>query len=175
MLVRQAIAQERVDAIILRPVMVFGPGCKHYVAEIVKHLRKGDMLLLDRGRHEAGLAYVDNVVDACVLASGVDRVNSRIFNIHDDARTTWKEYITALAEGIGVKCPSFSIPTRMAYPLAACMETGARLLRMEHRPLLTRLAVLELGQPQRYNIDLARRELGYSPTVDFESAMQKTR
>lgn len=173
-IVHQAMQRRDLDAIILRPVMVFGPRCQSYVGEIVKHLRQGDMLLLDRGRHEAGLAYVENVVDACLLASQIGPIQRRVFNIHDDSRTTWKQYVTALAEGIGLKCPSFSLPTWAAYRLAACMEIGGKLLKRPNRPLLTRLAVLELGQPQRYDISEARQHLGYEPSVGFELAMRST-
>lgn len=173
-IVQEAIRQRQIDAVILRPVMVFGPRCQTYVGEVVRHLKQGNMLLLDRGRHNAGLAYVENVVDACMLASCVDAIKNRAFNIHDDSNATWKDYIAALATGVGVKVPSFSLPTWMAYRVATLMELGARMLRREQRPLLTRLAVLELGQPQEYDISLARQELGYQPTVDFDSAMNTT-
>lgn len=173
-IVWQAIEKHQLDAVMLRPVMVFGPRCQTYVGEIVRHLRQGNMLLLDGGRHVAGLAYIENVVDACLLAGRIGKVNGRVFNIYDDTTITWKDYIAALAEGIGVRCPSFSLPTWLAYRLAVCMEAGGRLLSMRNRPLLTRLAVLELGQAQRYNISLARRQLGYAPAVGFELAMQKT-
>ena len=172
-ILNQAIEQGRLDAVVLRPVMVFGPHCQNYVGEIVRHLRTGTMLLLDGGRHIAGLAYVENVVDACLLASRVGDAKGA-FNICDDLPITWNQYIGALADGIGVRRPSRSLPTWLALRLAVCMETAGRMVNLRRRPLLTRLAVFELGQPQCYNISRARRELGYSPRIDFDSAMQKT-
>lgn len=173
-IVRQAIDKRQLDGVMLRPVMVYGPKCQNYVGEIVRHLRKGSMLLLDGGRHVAGLAYVENVVEACLLAGRARDANGRVFNICDDSPVTWKEYIGALADGIGVRRPQLSLPTRLAFGLAACMEAAARIVGLRKRPLLTRLAVLELGRTQSYNISQARRHLGYSPSIDFETAMQKT-
>ena len=169
----QAIDQGKLDAVVLRPVMVFGPHCQNYVGEVVRHLRTGTMLLLDGGRHVAGLAYVENVVDACLLAGRVGGAKGA-FNICDDLPITWNQYIGALADGIGVQRPSRSLPTWLALRLATCMELAGRMMKLRRRPLLTRLAVLELGQPQSYDISRARRVLGYSPRIDFDSAMQKT-
>ena len=173
-IVRQVVDNGQLDAVMLRPVMVYGPQCQNYVGEIVHHLRQGSMLLLDRGRHVAGLAYVENVVEACLLAGRARNGNGRVFNICDDLPVTWMEYIGALADGIGVRRPRLSIPTRIAFGLAVCMEAAAWIVRLRKRPLLTRLAVLELGGTQSYDISQARTHLGYAPKVDFDTAMQRT-
>jgi nucleoside-diphosphate-sugar epimerase len=173
-IVREAITRRSLPAVILRPVMVFGPGCQNYVGDIVRHLRGGSMGLLDGGRHVAGLAYVENVADALVLASHSTAALGHAMNICDDSAVTWKEYIDVLADGLGLRRVNWSLPTRLAYPLAAFLESAARLLRLRRRPLLSRLAVLELGQSQRYDISLARRLLGYTPRVGFEEAMRRT-
>ena len=132
------------------------------------------MLLLDGGRHIAGLAYVENVVDAMLLAAATPNALNQAMNICDDLPVTWKDYIDALADGIGAKRVRFSMPTRVAYPLAMAMEATAKALRRKERPLLTRLAVLELGQAQVYDIGLARRVLGFTPRVSFDDAMHST-
>ncbi len=167
-------AMKELDVVILRPVMVFGPGCQNYVGEVVRHLRNGSMLLLDHGRHQAGLAYVENVADACLLAGRIRHPDMRVFNICDGLPTTWRQYLDALADGLGVRRVRFSLPSRLAYCLAFGMENWGRLLQQRRRPLLTRLAVLELGTPQNYDISRARRQLGFEPVVDFDTAMQKT-
>jgi nucleoside-diphosphate-sugar epimerase len=173
-IVRQAVDRRQLNAVMLRPVMVYGPQCHTYVGEIVHHLRNGSMLLLDGGRHVAGLAYVENVVEACLLAGRARNASGFVFNICDDSPVTWKQYIGALADGIGVPRPRLSLPTRLAFGLAVCMEAASRLVGRQTRPLLTRLAVLELGQTQSYSIARARQHLGYSPRVDFQTAMQRT-
>jgi nucleoside-diphosphate-sugar epimerase len=173
-IVRRAIDEQQLDAVMLRPVMVYGPTCQNYVGEVVRHLRQGSMVMLDGGRHVAGLAYVENVADACLLAGRARDANGRVFNICDDLPITWKEYIYALADGIGVRRPRLSLPTQLAFALAACMEATGRMVGLRNRPWLTRLAVLELGRPQLYNISQARRHLGYTPNVGFETAIQRT-
>ena len=172
--VRQAVEHDGLAAVMLRPVMVFGPGSRHYVAEIARHLRAGSMILVDGGRHVAGLAYVENVVDACLLAAERDAPAGAAWNICDDDGVTWGEYIARLADGIGARRPRWSLPSALLLPLARASEAAGRIADRRERPLLTRLAVLELGSEQRYDIRLAREQLGFTPRVDFETAMRRT-
>ena len=66
--VRRAAAEHALDAVILRPATVYGPGSTDVVGEIARAIRARNMLLVDRGRAVAGLCYVDNLIDAAVLA-----------------------------------------------------------------------------------------------------------
>ena len=173
-IVWRAIEQQGLPATVLRPVTVFGPGCQNYVGEVVRHLRKRSMVLLNGGRHVAGLAYVENVVDAILSASQSTQAIAQAMNVCDDSPVTWKEYVDRLADGIGAPRVRVSLPAPVAYALAVAMETAGKLMRRRRRPLLTRLMVLEWGQTQRYAICRARRLLGYSPRVPFEEAMSAT-
>ena len=87
---------------------------------------------------------------------------------------TWGEYIERLAVGIGAAPPRWSLPSSLLYPLAVASELAGRACRRRERPLLTRLAVLELGTEQRYDIRRAREELGFAARIDFETAMERT-
>jgi nucleoside-diphosphate-sugar epimerase len=173
-LVQQAMREHGLPAVVLRPVMVFGPGCQNYVGEVVRHLRRGSMVLFDGGRHVAGLAYVENVVDAICLAGTVREAVGRTMNVCDDLPVTWREYFDALSDGLGIRRARFSIPTAAAYAAAIPSETIARCLRLRQRPWLTRLAVLELGQPQLYDTRVARQVLEYAPRVPFGEAIEAT-
>ena len=122
----------------------------------------------------AGLAYVENVVDTICLASLVPEAIGKTMNICDDSPVTWREYIDTLADGVGLHPARASLPTRIAYAAAIPSEATARLLRLRQRPWLTRLAVIELGQDQIYDISLARQVLDYTPRIGFEEAMRLT-
>ena len=69
----------------LRPATVYGPRSKEVVGEIARAMRNGNMLLIDRGRAVAGLCYVDNLVDAALIAlkheaaAGQEREQSTTF------------------------------------------------------------------------------------------------
>ncbi|HKR99755.1 MAG TPA: aminotransferase class III-fold pyridoxal phosphate-dependent enzyme, partial [Candidatus Dormibacteraeota bacterium] len=70
--VRRAHDSRRLETVILRPATVYGPRSTDVVGEIAKAIRGGNMLLVDGGRAVAGLVYVDNLVDAALLAAHHD-------------------------------------------------------------------------------------------------------
>ena len=58
----------RLDAVILRPATVYGPGSREVVGGIARAIRDRSMLLIDGGRSVAGLCFVENLLDAALLA-----------------------------------------------------------------------------------------------------------
>ncbi|MDP8247053.1 MAG: NAD-dependent epimerase/dehydratase family protein [Candidatus Tritonobacter lacicola] len=157
----------------VRPTMVYGPRCKTYVLEVVRHIRSGSMVLLDGGRHAAGLCYVGNLVDALILAGEVPDAVGQAFNVSDGSRVTWWQYINGLASVIGKGTVTRSIPSGPAYLLACLMEITYRAAMRRSRPLLTRLAVLEFGREQNYDISKAKSVLAYEPAVQFDGGLSR--
>ena len=165
--------REGLPFVALRPTMVYGPRCRTYVLEIVKHIRSGKMVLLDGGRHIAGLCYVGNLVDAIVLAGSVPGAVGRAFNVSDGSRVTWWQYINGLASILGREPVTRSVSSRTAYALAWLCEAASRAVMRRSRPFLTRLAVLELGRGQNYDISRARSIMGYRPSVQLEGGLSR--
>src|SRR6185437_9029559 len=69
-----------IETVVLRPATVYGPRSKEVVGEIARAMRNGNMLLIDRGRAVAGLVYVDNLVDAALLALRHEAAAGHAFN-----------------------------------------------------------------------------------------------
>ncbi len=59
------------------------------------------MLLVDGGRAVAGLCYVENLIDAAVLALGHEAAPGQAFNVTDGLDVTWRQFTDDLAEGLG--------------------------------------------------------------------------
>ncbi len=78
--VRRAGEAHALDTVILRPATVYGPRSTEVVGEIARAMRGGNMLLVDRGRAVAGLCYVDNLVDAALLALRHEAAPGQAFN-----------------------------------------------------------------------------------------------
>lgn len=166
------------QAVILRPATVYGPGSKDVVGEMARAIRAGQMLLVDRGRAVAGLTYVENVVDAAVLALRSDSAAGEAFNLTDGLDITWRRFLGDLAVGIGCREPRWSMPYRVAYPVAFSLEHGYRTLHrvtgLTTRPLLSRQAVHVLGRNQDFSNRKAREHLGWAPRVSYESGLHDT-
>ena len=99
--VRRVEAEHSLDVVILRPATVYGPGSSDVVGEIARAMRARNMLLVGGGRAVAGLCYVDNLIDAAVLALAPRSRAGPAFNVSDGLDVTWREFTDGLAEGLG--------------------------------------------------------------------------
>lgn len=165
-------------AVILRPATVYGPGSREVVGEIAKALRAGNMLLIGGGDALAGLVYVENVVDAAVLAADHDDAPGQAFNVTDGLAVSWRQFTGDLAAGLGCATPRWSLPIPVAGSLAFALEHGYRALRgrtgVTTRPLLSRQAVHVLGRDQHFSNAKLRTTLGWEPRTGYAEGLAAT-
>lgn len=155
---------------IVRPGNVYGPGPTPWVRDVYDKMSKGLPVLIGGGDFNAGLVYVDNVVDVLVRAARPEAVG-QIYNALDGSDITWKQYFTDFSGVAGLKAPK-SIPHWLASALANCGEfLWWKILRRKDAPPLTNEALALVGARHRIPIDKARNELGYVPLISHEEGM----
>ncbi len=166
------------DAVILRPATVYGPGSTDVIGEIARAIQGRHMLLVSGGRAVAGLCYVENLIDVALLALRHEAAPGHAFNVSDGLSITWKEFTDSLAEGLGCPRVRWSLPYWMANGVGFSLEHGYRLLRktvgLSAPPLLSRQAVQVLGKNQDFSSHRAREMLGWEPRVDYASGLEAT-
>jgi len=176
--VRRAEAECSLQSVILRPATVYGPGSREVVGEIARAIRSRQMLLVGGGRSIAGLCYVDNLIDAVVLALRHDAAPGQAFNVSDGLDVTWRQFTDGLAEGLGCAGVRWSMPYWAASGVGFSLEHGYRLLRrttgLSAPPLLSRQAVQVLGCNQNFSTRRARETLGWEPRVDYPTGLRET-
>jgi nucleoside-diphosphate-sugar epimerase len=159
---------------VVRPATIFGPRGKAFTTDIATLLREGGMALFDGGRARGGFCYVDNVAEAMIRAAATSATLGRAYNITDDTGATWKDYVRALAAGLGFREPWLRLPARVALPLAGAMESAYSHLHLPGRPVLTRHAVFLLARDQEYPTARARQEFGLSPSISWEEGIERS-
>jgi nucleoside-diphosphate-sugar epimerase len=163
---------------ILRPATVYGPGSEDVVGEIASAIEGGHMLLVDRGRALAGLCYVENLIDAAVLALDTPLSSEATFNVTDGVPVTWAAFTADLAEGLGAGRVWLSLPYPVAMGIAVALEQGYRLARhatgLTSAPLLSRQAVQVLGRDQSFSAARAEQLLGWRPRVGYAEGLTET-
>jgi nucleoside-diphosphate-sugar epimerase len=176
--VREAEVTHALDAVILRPATVYGPRSEDVVGEIARAIRDRKMILVDRGRAVAGLCYVENLIDAAVLALDHEAAVGQAFNISDGLGVTWRQFADDLARGLGYADVRWSLPYWMANGIGFSLEHGYRLLRktahVTTAPLLSRQAVHVMGRNQDFSNRKARERLGWQPRVDYAAGLDAT-
>lgn len=165
----------RAPVTVLRPATIYGPRGKAFVADIAELLRKGQMAYIGGGRARGGFLYVDNAVDAMIAAARSSATVGQAYNLTDGTGVSWKEYVVALADGLGLKRPWIDLSCGTALALAAAMEAPYRWVHaLPGRTLLTRHAVYLLGYDQEYPSDKARAEFGFASHVSFPEGIAES-
>lgn len=100
------------EVVILRPTCVFGPYGSDFGSVHLDAMAAQTYFYVEQGRGRANLVYVDNLVDAILLAATVPGIAGECFLVNEEEHeTTWGEYFSDLANaafGRETDCPSFS-------------------------------------------------------------------
>lgn len=160
------------DVRIVRPANVYGPGSQPWVHGVIDHLRQGRPALLGRARKNAGLTYVDNVVNVLLRVARHPEAWGRIYNAAEELDVTWSQYISDLARLAGTPPPR-RLPLPLARMLTVLAEPVWRGLGLAGRPPSTRESLNLVGSNLRIPIDRARRELDYAPTITYEQGLAR--
>lgn len=168
----QRVGRERgLNVTILRPADIYGPRSTTGTLGPVVAIKLGWMELIDGGEGLINHLYVDNLVDAYVLAAQNDHIAGQAYIISDGAGTPWRDFFGRYAQMVG-KGPLPSIPKERA--LRKAEEAEAKAERTGRPPSLTRAAVTLMTQNAVFKIDKARRELCYTPRVSLDEGMRLT-
>jgi len=120
------------------------------------------------------LTYVDNVVHALLLAldAPAERVIGKTYTITNGESVALWDVIRLVLRRLGIDDGLRREPLPLVLAAATLMEATATLTGRE--PRLTRYAALILARTQTYNIEAARRDLGYAPLVTVEEGLERT-
>src|SRR5262249_34989814 len=96
----QYLRQKGLPVVVLRPTLVYGPF-NYWSAMIVSAIRRHRMALLDGGTGVCNSLYIDNLVDAIILAAEHPLALGKIFHISDAAPIPWREFLEGHARALG--------------------------------------------------------------------------
>ncbi len=164
----------RIDVVIVRPGVVYGPWDSMILPRIAPLLRRGLLPYLDKGRTLGAFTYVENLAEGLALAGVAEAAPGEAYVITDGVELTWQGYIEGLADALGWPRPWLSVPSWLAEPAASALEALYRRLGVQRRPPITRYLVEHLRHDVHFRIAKARAELGYAPSVGVEEALART-
>jgi nucleoside-diphosphate-sugar epimerase len=165
MAVQRMIVEDHLPAVIIRPDQIFGPGDHLHFGRMADRLRAGRGIIVGSGDNALPFVYVTDVVEGLLLALDHEHAAGQAYNITNDRPVTQKQFLHAIAREIGASPPRLRVPYRALYAAGYAAERLAMLTPSRRRPPITRLGVAFFGTDNRYAIDKARRELGYTPRV----------
>lgn len=172
-LVQRAVADRGAPVTIVRPGWVYGPGDTASFARFASMVRNRKMILMGNGNNHVPLAYVDDVARGILLASETAQAVGRAYLLVSDEGVTQREYLSAIARELGVPAPTRRIPYHLALALAGLAEQAGHLTGRQAPPPVTRYGVQMSGGENRFVIDRARGDLGFSPEVNLAEGVRR--
>ncbi|MHC4469580.1 MAG: NAD-dependent epimerase/dehydratase family protein [Planctomycetota bacterium] len=166
--------QEHTEAVVVRPGNVYGPRDRVTSLPMLKAMRTGWMGTLDGGRRLTCPTYVENLVDAVLLAAASPRAAGRTYLVTDGLDITWREWLEELATALGVPAPRLTLRAGLARRIAAGLESVYLAAGSRAAPPLTRYRVANGGTDYHFSIARAREELGFAPRVGLSEACRTT-
>lgn len=164
-----------VELAVVRPPIVYGEGDR----DVLLAFRQvaGGWFLAVGGA--AALAKRYSIVHAADLAKGIalalesPRAAGRAFFLPGPDDATFGELLAGIERVVGRRARRVPCATPIAWPSAWLVETWMRARR---RPSFVSLDKLREACAPSWTCDggLARRELGYAPTIDLASGLERT-
>lgn len=157
----RALATETgMEVVIIRPVLVYGPGVKANFLSMMRWLHKGVPLPFGAIHNRRSLVALDNLVDLIVTCIDHPAAANQAFLVSDGEDLSTSELLSRMGTALGKPARLLPVPSWL-------LEAGAAMLGK--RALSQRLC----GSLQ-VDISKTRELLNWTPPVSVDEALRKT-
>jgi len=168
---------DTLGTVALRPHLIWGPGDTNLLPRIIARARTGRLHRIGRSDPLIDPIFIDNAAEAHLLAADrlVPRspIAGKIYFVTQGEPIPLWTMINSMLKAAELPPVDRSIPASLAMSLGLAMEWGYRLTGKTEDPPVTRFLVRELSTTHWFNIDAARRDLGYEPRVTIEEGLKR--
>lgn len=156
----RVLAAQGIEAFVLRPPLVYGPGVGANFARMIRWIRSGIWLPLGAIENRRSLVFVGNLVDALAHLALAPGVGGRVFHVSDGAAVSTPELLAAVASACGRAPRLVKVPPALLKAALRLLGRGAEAQRLS--------ASLVLDD------SVLRCEFGWSPPFDFAEGLRLT-
>jgi nucleoside-diphosphate-sugar epimerase/GT2 family glycosyltransferase len=156
----QLAAETGLEVVIIRPVLVYGPGVKANFHAMMRWVVKGVPLPLGALSNQRSLVAVDNLVDLIAVCLRHPAAANETFLVSDGEDLTVAGLLRRTAAALDRSAWLLPVPMFI-------LKLGGRILRKE-------LVVQRLCDTLQVDITKTRRRLGWTPPVSVDAALSKT-
>jgi len=160
------------DTIIIRPAAIYGPGDPERFQMIFKRVNKGTFPMFGSGKTFYHPLYIDNLVDALMLAMEPGKGVGEAYLIADEEYITIETLVrkTGTALGVDVNIPHYPI-----MPLVIAGHVCEKVCKpFKITPPIFPRRVDWFRQNRAFDISKAKQDLGYAPKIDLDEGLKRT-
>jgi len=160
----------------LRPHLIFGPGDPHLIPRILEKAKKGRLKIVGDGLNWVDMIHVNNASHAHILAEQAlceGRAGGEAFFISNDAPIQMWPWIQDLLKAAQLPAIKGQVSASTAAKAGSFLEWVYGTLGIKSEPPMTRFVAKQLSTDHSYNLDKAKKLLGYSPIISMEDATKE--
>jgi nucleoside-diphosphate-sugar epimerase len=157
----------------LRPHLIWGCGDPHLLPRVLDRARAGKLKQVGDGSNKVDITHVIDAADAHILAlDNIERAAGKAYFIHSETVPLWR-WINGVLKRAGLPMVTDKVSHPTAYKAGAVLEFIWRALHLRGEPPMTRFVAENLATSHWFNMDAARRDLGYQPQLTGENALDE--
>ena len=168
----QSYFQKGMKTVTLRPAAIYGPGDPERFFLIFKRVAGGTFPMFGNGKTLYHPLYIDNLVDAFMLAMQEGKGDGGAYLIADEDYLEIEDLVRRVAKALGT-------PVRIPhYPVLPLVATG-HVLEFVCKPFKITPPIFPrrvdwYRQNRAFRIDRAKRDLGYVPRIGIDEGLRRT-
>ncbi len=168
-IILEAVRTQGLPAVILRPGQIFGKGAER-VAPSGTIAIAGRWIVVGSGKLQVPFVYVEDVVDALLLAAEREDVAGSIFHLADAEKVTQNEYLDVCSKALGDEIRVMHVARPVLNGAAILAEILGRFL---HRPApLSRYRLRSARPLSPCDCTVAREKLGWVPRIGTREGLR---
>lgn len=169
-LINDAYRAGRIETVILRPCWFYGPNQPERQSRFFNMIKGGHPIVVGRGDNLRSMSYIDNIVQALLLAEQVDKANGRTYWIADRRPYSFIEIIQTVARVLDVRVRPRYLP-RVTSDVARFVDSLVQMSGLYNQEVHV---AGELAATIAVSIEAAQRDLGYDPEIELEEGMRRS-
>jgi nucleoside-diphosphate-sugar epimerase len=164
--------KDRIEFTILRPTAIYGPGDPGRFMMIYRRVKKGVFPMFGRGRTFYHPVYIDNLVDAFVLAMAPEVGAGEAYIIGDEQYFPIEELVVRVGRAIGV---DVQVPHYPILPLIVAGHVCEKICKPFNivPPIFPR-RVDWFRQVRGFCIQKAKNDIKYQPRIGIDEGLRLT-
>ena len=156
---------------ILRLPLVYGPGNKGNIYNMIKAIYNRRFVMMGRGRNKRSMVYVGNVVDAAMAVLNTEVSDGKVYLITDGIDYTVRDLYKLISKGLGRNPLPFNVPMGIAKMLAMAGDIGNKIIR---KPLPFNSEVLgKLTDSLTFSSGRIQKDIGFKPKYNLYNTIDE--
>jgi nucleoside-diphosphate-sugar epimerase len=161
----------------LRPHLIWGPGDPNFLPRFIERRKSGRLARIGNQPHLVDCIYIDNAVDAHVLA--LERlqpgspVGGKTYFISQGNPIDIGDLMDRILASAGLDPIDRTVSEKLAYIAGWLLELIYGTLKLKGEPPMTRFLAKQLSTAHWFDISAARKELGYTPNISITEGLKR--